>query len=121
VIDRGLLSPATLTIDEGEPLEFANYSSEAIRLVFIEPSDSANDVRRRLKNPDATGGDDAMMRRPSFDSGATHQLTVTILPGAHTTTCSLMRGQYAFVTKRIGRDPRSSQDTLGPKGTISVE
>src|SRR5262249_13751235 len=48
VIDPGLLLPGSLTIRQGEALEFANYTSDAIRLVFVEPEESAEDVRCRV-------------------------------------------------------------------------
>jgi hypothetical protein len=122
VIDRGLLFPGAVTVDHGEAVEFANYSSEAIELVFIEPKDRADDVRcQPTGNPDATAGSDPTGRWPIFADDPTHHLTVTIPPGRYTTACSFAPGRYAFVTKRIGRDLRSPVDELGQKGAITVE
>jgi len=122
VIDPGLLIPGALTIGQGEAVDFTNYSSETIRLVFTEPKDSAEEIRcRRGANPDTTAGSDTTVGSPVFASGATDHLTVTIPPGRYTTACSLTPGRYSFVTKRLGRDPRSPLDALGQKGTISVE
>jgi len=122
VIDPGLLLPGALTIRQGEALEFANYTSDAIRLVFIEPRNSAEDVRCRVgENVAAAAGSDTVRGRPVFVEGPAHRLTVTVPPGRYTTACSLTPGRYAFVTSRLGRDPRSPLDALGLKGTISVE
>src|SRR5262245_30726399 len=102
VVDPGLLFPGALTIGRGEAVDFTNYSSEAIRVVFVEPKDSAEEIRCRLgANPDATAGSDTTVGSPMFASGATDHLTVTIPPGRYTTACSLMPGRYSFVTKRL--------------------
>ena len=122
VIDPGLIFPAALTMDRGEAIEFANHSSEMIRLMFIEPGDSVDYVRCRLPgNPDAAAGSDNVRGQPVFASGPHRHLTVTIPPGRYTTGCRLTPGRYSFVTQQVGRDPRSAVDTLGQKGTISVE
>jgi plastocyanin len=122
VIDRGLLSPEVVTIGHGDAVEFANYSSEVIEIVFIEPNDRADDVRcQRTGNPDATPGSEPAGRWPIFANGPTQHLTVTIPPGRHTTACSFAPGRYAFVTKRVARDLRSPVDGLGQKGAITVE
>ena len=122
VIDRGLLFPGAVTVDHGEAVEFANYSSEAIELVFIEPKDRADDVScQPTRNPDATAGSDSTGRWPIFANDPTHHVTVTIPPGRYTTACSFAPGRYAFVMKRIGRDLRSPVDELGQKGAITVE
>jgi hypothetical protein len=122
VIDRGLLFPGAVTVGHGEAVEFANYSSEAIELEFIEPKDRADDVRcQPTGNPDATAGSDSTGRWPIFASGPTQHLTVTIPPGRYTTACSFAPGRYGFVTKRVGRDLRSPVDELGQKGAITVE
>jgi hypothetical protein len=122
VIDPGLVFPTALTMGQGEAVEFANHYSEAIRLVFVEPDDSADKVRCSLPGkPDATGGSDTIRGRPDFTSDSSQHLTVTIPPGRYASACSLTPGRYAFVTQRVGRDPRSPLDMLGEKATISVE
>jgi hypothetical protein len=122
VIDPGLLLPGALTIRQGEALEFANYTSDAIRLVFIEPKDSAEEVRCGVgEKAAAAAGSDTVRGRPVFVDGPAHRLTVIVPPGRYSTACSLTPGRYAFVTSRLGRDPRSPLDALGLKGTISVE
>lgn len=122
VIDPGLLLPGTLTIRQGEALEFANYTPDPIMLVFIEPKHSAEEVRCRVGEKAAeAAGSDTVRGRPVLVDGPAHRLTVTVPPGRYTTACSLTSGRYAFVTSRLGQDPRSPLDALGLKGTISVE
>ena len=122
VIDAGLLFPGALAIGQGEPLEFANYTTDAIRFLFIEPKASAEEVRCRVgENAAAVAGSDTVQGRPVFVDGPAHRLTVTVPPGRYITACSLTPGRYAFVTSRVGRDPRSPLDALGQKGTIRVE
>jgi hypothetical protein len=121
VIDPGLLLPGALTIRQGEALEFANYTPDAIRLVFIEPRNSAEEVRCQVGEKAVAAGSDTVRGHPVFVDGPAHRLTVTVPPGRYTTACSLTPGRYAFITSRLGRDPRSPLDALGLKGTISVE
>jgi hypothetical protein len=122
VIDPGLVFPASLKMGQGERVEFANYYSEAIRLVFVEPNDSAEKVRCSLpKKTDATAGGDTVRGRADFTSDPSQHLTVTIPPGRYASACSLTPGRYAFVTQRVGRDPRAPLDMFGQKATISVE
>jgi len=122
VIDSGLLSPAAVTIGHGESIEFTNYSSEAIEVVFTEPKDRADDVRCQLtRDPNRPGGSGATVRWPFVTNGPTSHVTVTIPPGRYATACSFSAGRYAFVTKRVSRDARSSVEGLGEKGTITVE
>src|SRR5262249_36865661 len=122
VIDSGLLSPGAVTIGHGESVEFANYSSEAIEIVFTEPNDRVDEVRCKVtRDPDRTAGTGASVRWPFFADRPTTHLTVTIPPGRSPTACSFSPGRYAFVTKRVSRDLRSSVEGLGEKGTITVE
>jgi len=122
VIDPGLLVPGALAMRQGEPLEFANYATDAIRFVFIEPKTSAEEVRCRVgENAAAVAGGDTVQGRPVFVDGPAHRLTVIVPPGRYITACSLTPGRYAFVTSRVGRDPRSPLDALGQKGMIYVE
>jgi|SRR5262249_51865328 len=122
VVDSGLLAPGAVTIGRGESVEFANYSSEAIEVVFTEPKDRADEVRCQVtRDPDRTARSGSTVQWPLFANGPAHHPTVTIPPGRYATACSFSPGRYAFVTKRVGRDPRSSVDGLGEKGTITVE
>ena len=122
IIDRGLLYPGTLTVHQGDTLEFQNFSSESVMFMFIEPKNAADELRcRPTDNTSPTAGAGKVARWPLFTSGPSHELTVTTPPGRFSSACSLAPGRYVFVTKRIGRDPRSPAATLGDKGTISVE
>ena len=70
VIDSGLLSPGAVTIGHGESLEFANYSSEAIEIVFTEPRDGADAVRCQLtRDRDRTAGSGPTVQWPLFVNG----------------------------------------------------
>lgn len=122
VIDSGLVSPGAVTIGHGESVEFANYSSEAIEVVFSGPNDRVDEVRCQVtRDPARTAGTGAAVRWPFFANGHTNHPTVTIPPGRYATACSFSPGRYAFVTKRVSRDVRSSVEGLGEKGTITVE
>jgi hypothetical protein len=122
VVDSGLLSPGAVTIGHGESVEFANYSSEAIEVVFTEPKDHADEVRCQVtRDSDRNSGSGSTVRWPFFVNGPTNHPTMTIPPGRYATACSFSPGRYAFVTKRVSRDARSSVDGLGEKGTITVE
>jgi hypothetical protein len=122
VVDSGLLSPGAVTIGHGESVEFTNYSSEAIEVVFTEPKDHADEVRCQIsRDSDRNSGTGPAVRWPFFVNGPSNHPTMTIPPGRYATACSFSPGQYAFVTKRVSRDLRSSVDGLGEKGTITVE
>jgi hypothetical protein len=122
IVDSGLLYPGTLTVHRGDSLAFQNYSSEPVMFTFIEPKNAADELRCRIAgNTDPTAGRGKVERWPLLTTGASHDLTITIPPGRSSSMCSLAAGRYVFVTKRIERDPRSSVDTLGYKGIISVE
>jgi len=122
IIDSGLLYPGTLTIHQGEPLEFQNYSSEFVILTFVEPRNAGDELRCGLTdNGDSNAGMGNMARWSVSTDGPDHGLAVMIPPGRFSSTCSLAAGQYVFVTKRIARDNRSSTDTLGLEGTITVQ
>jgi len=122
VVDSGLLSPGAVTIGHGESVEFTNYSSEAIEVVFTEPKDNADEVRCQVtRDSDRNSGTGPTLRWPFFVNGPSNHPTMTIPPGRYATACSFSPGRYAFVTKRVSRDLRSSVDGLGEKGTITVE
>ena len=122
IVDSGLLYPETLTVHQGDVLEFQNFSSESVMFMFIEPKNAADELHcRPAENTEATAGRGKVTRWPLFTSGPNHDLTATIPPGRFSSACSLAPGRYVFVTKRIGRDVRSPGDTLGQKGTITVE
>ncbi len=113
------VSPSTLTMNRTDVLEFENDSGEIMRLVFVDPPDQADKIRcyvtdHTIARPDQTPW-------LAFDWGPGRRLTATIPPGKFASACTLAPGQYAFVTKRITRDTREVLDTLGTKGTITVQ
>ena len=114
-----LISPSALTMNRGDVLEFENDSGQFMRLVFVEPEDQREKVRchlvdRTIARPDQTP-------RLVLDWGAGQRLTAIIPPGRFASACSLAPGQYAFVARRVSRDPRGAEDSLGTKGTITVQ
>src|SRR5262249_31320071 len=65
VVDSGLLAPGAVTIGRGESVEFANYSSEAIEVVFTEPKDRADEVRCQVtRDPDRTARSGSTVQWP---------------------------------------------------------
>ena len=90
-----------------------------MRLVFVEPEDQREKVRchlvdRTIARPDQTP-------RLVLDWGAGQRLTAIIPPGRFASACSLAPWRYAFVARRVSRDPRGGEDSLGTKGTITVQ
>ena len=113
------LTPSTLTMTAGDVLEFENDSGELMRLIFVEPPDQDDSINCYLA--------DHTIARPDqvpwllFDRGPRRRLTATIPPGKFPSVCSLAPGQYTFVTVPVPRDPRDVLESLGIKGTITVE
>ena len=117
--DDDLISPSALTMNRDDVLEFENDSGKFMRLVFVEPEDQREKVRchlvdRTIARPDQTP-------RLVLDWGAGQRLTAIIPPGRFASACSLAPGRYAFVARRVSRDPRGGEDSLGTKGTITVQ
>jgi len=114
-----LISPSALTMNRGDVLEFENDSGQFMRLVFVEPRDQTDKIRCYPI--------DHTMARPEqspwllFNWGPGRRLTATMPPGTFASACSLAPGQYAFVARRVSRDPRGAEDSLGTKGTITVQ
>jgi len=117
--DAELISPSALTMNHDDVLEFENDSGEFMRLVFVEPRDQADKIRCYPIDHTIARPDQAPWLL--FDWGPGRKLTATIPPGKFASACSLVPGQYAFVTRRISRDPRGAEDSLGTKGTITVK
>ena len=117
--DDDLIRPSALTMSHNEVLEFENDSGQFLRLIFVEPQDQTDRIRcyptaHTIARPDRAPG---ML----FDWGAGRRLTATLPPGKFANACSLVPGQYAFVATRISRDRRGAEDSLGTKGTITVQ
>ena len=117
--DDELISPSALTMNRDDVLEFENDSGQLIRLVFVEPEDQREKVRCHLVNRTSARPDDTPRLVLDWDAG--QRLTAIIPPGTFASVCSLAPGRYAFVARRVSRDPRGGEDSLGTKGTITVQ
>jgi hypothetical protein len=115
-IDNDLIRPSTLQMSKDDVLEFVNYSSASMMLVFLEPRDQPDRVRCHLTE---LAGAEKMAAQLSGWS-PDHRLTQMVPPGTVVSVCSLTPGRYVFVTKRIGLDGRAPAEQLGTKGTITV-
>ena len=90
-----------------------------MKLIFVEPQDQTDKIRcfpidHTIARPYQAPG-------LLFDWGPGRRLTATMPPGKFASACSLAPGQYTFVAKRVSRDPRGAEDSLGTKGTITVQ
>jgi len=117
--DDELISPSALTMNRDDVLEFENDSGQLMRLVFVEPEDQREKVRCHLVNRTSARPDETPRVVLDWDAGT--RLTTIIPPGRFASVCSLAPGRYAFVARRVSRDPRGGEDSLGTKGTITVE
>ena len=118
-IDGELIRPSALVMREDDVLEFVNYSTTRVMLVFVEPQDQVDKIRCHLIN--SKNGDPDKVPWQLFGWGPSNQLTAIIPPGRFVSVCSLVPGQYAFVTKQVGRGVGAPLDALGTKGTITVQ
>jgi hypothetical protein len=117
--DEEFVSPSALTMSRGDVLEFENDSGEFMRFVFVEPQDQTDKIRCDLVDHTIARPDQAPWLL--FDWGPGRRLTAVIPPGKFASACSLAPGHYAFVATRVSRDPRPVEDSLGTKGTITVQ
>ena len=117
--DDELISPSALTMGHDDVLEFDNESGRFMKLIFVEPQDQTDKIRcfpidHTIARPYEAPG-------LLFDWGPGRRLTATMPPGKFASACSLGPGQYTFVAKRVSRDPHGGEDSLGTKGTITVQ
>jgi len=117
--DNERITPSALMMNRGDVLEFENHSGQFMRLVFVEPRDQADKIRCYPIDHTTARPDQAPWLL--FDWGPGRRLTATIPPGKFASACSLAPGQYAFVARRVNRDPRAVEDSLGTKATITVQ
>ena len=117
--DDDLISPSALTMSRGDVLEFQNDSGQFLRLVFVEPQDQTDKIRCYPIGHTVGRPDQAPWLL--FDWGPGRRLRATIAPGKFASACTLAPGRYAFVARRVNRDPRGVEDSLGTKGTITVQ
>ena len=119
VVRDDLISPSALTMNRNEALEFENDSGKSMKLVFVQPRDQTD--RIRCYPIDHTIVQPSQAPWMLFDWGPGQRLTATIPPGKFASVCSLLPGQYVFVTTRVSRDARGADSSLGTKGTITVQ
>jgi len=117
--DDERISPSALTMSHDDVLEFDNESGRFMKLIFVEPQDQTDKIRcypidHTIARPYEAPG-------LLFDWGPGRRLTATMPPGKFASACSLAPGQYTFVAKRVSRDPHGGEDSLGTKGTITVQ
>ena len=117
--DDERISPSALTMSHDDVLEFDNESGRFMKLIFVEPQDQTDKIRcypidHTIARPYQAPG-------LLFDWGPGRRLTATMPPGKFASACSLAPGQYTFVARRVSRDPRGAEDSLGTKGTITVQ
>jgi hypothetical protein len=117
IIDRDVIRPSTLSMRSGDVLEFSNYSAQPMLLVFTEPRDPVDKVRCRPAHASAPSASADLM----LDDSGEPQLLTVIPPGRSASSCSLEPGRYAFLMRRVSRDVRAPDDTLGTKGVITVQ
>ena len=113
------ITPSALTMTAADVLEFENDSGELMRLIFVDPPEQDDSIQCYLADHTIARPDE--MPWLLFDRGPGRRLTATIPPGKFASVCSLAPGQYTFVTVPVPRDPRDVLESLGIKGTITVE
>jgi hypothetical protein len=116
-IDADLIRPAAVTMRTDDVLEFVNYSSVPMMLVFLEPDDHSDKPRCRVASLRAGRG----IAPEALRWRSPHGPAEIIPPGRFVSVCSFARGKYSFVTKRVDPDAPGPLDQLGTKGTIRVE
>ncbi|TMB23660.1 MAG: hypothetical protein E6J71_03215 [Deltaproteobacteria bacterium] len=119
VRDDDSINPSALTMSHDDVLEFENDSGQFMRLVFVEPQDQTDKIRCYPIGHTVGRPDQAPWLL--FDWGPGRRLRATIAPGKFASACTLAPGRYAFVARRVNRDPRGVEDSLGTKGTITVQ
>jgi hypothetical protein len=119
IIDGDVIRPSTLSMHAGDVLEFTNYSAEPMLLSFTEPRDAIDRIRCPVVHEKAPSGARDPLRLDV--DGSRPRLSTTIPPGRSASSCSLEPGHYGFVMRRVSRDFRAPEDSLGTKGVITVE
>lgn len=119
IIDGDVIRPSRLSMRAGDVLEFTNYSAEPMLLLFTEPADPIDRIRCRVTHEDRpTGAPDPLQLAAN---GSDVRLSTIIPPGRSASSCSLEPGRYGYLMRRVSRDVRAPEDSLGTKGTITVE
>jgi hypothetical protein len=116
-IDADLVRPSAVTMRTDDVLEFVNYSSVPMMLVFLEPDGHSDKPRCHVASLRVGRG----IAPEALRWDSPHRPAEIIPPGRFVSACSLARGRYSFVTKRVDSDASAPLEELGTKGTISVE
>jgi hypothetical protein len=118
IIDGDVILPSTLSMRTGDVLEFTNYSAEPMLLSFIEPQDAIDKIRCPVVHEEAPSGAPDPLRLDV--DGSRPRPSTIIPPGRSASSCSLEPGHYGFLMRRVSRDFRAPEDSLGTKGVITV-
>jgi hypothetical protein len=116
-IDADLVRPSAVTMRTDDVLEFVNYSSVPMMLVFLAPEDHSDNPRCHVASLRSGRG----IAPEALRWGSSQRPAEIIPPGRFVSVCSFARGKYSFVTKRVDADASGPLDQLGTKGTIRVE
>ena len=112
--------PGTTTIAHGDSVSFVNYSTDPVRVTFIDPPDLEKKVRCafiRQKGAQPEGTPWALF---TWEEG---KLIGDIPPGRFASLCSFEPGKYAFTATSLGQRSRSAAggSVLAPKGRLEVK
>jgi hypothetical protein len=114
-IDQQQVHPSALIMRQDDVLEFVNYSAAPMVLAFIQPHDHpARCHVAALGTGDAVAPD-------AFGWIAGYEPAAVIPPRRFVNICSLAPGHYVFVATGIGMNAAGPMETLGIRGTVTVE
>jgi hypothetical protein len=119
-LDGNDVRPAQTSMDHGETLAFANFSSHPVRVTFTEPAQLKDKVRCGLVH-----SDQKHVPSPAWAlfSWQNDKLMATVPPGQFASVCSLEPGSYTFTATPISTAAPGSvpNQELPAKGQIVVK